>query len=110
MYGSPTDSLLAYRSISPCHIEPFLVPQCPIQSVTQCLITADLNLSVVRKHTFFFLQGMATDPVQAETSNVLEAVPVRELVGHSNRITSGHYVTGIVELVYEISMYNKLSV
>lgn len=40
---------------------------------------------------------MATDPVQAETSNVLEAVPVRELVGHSNRITSGHYVTGIVE-------------
>lgn len=29
---------------------------------------------------------MATDPVQAETSNVLEAVPVRKLVGHSNRI------------------------
>lgn len=53
---------------------------------------------------------MATDPVQAETSNVLEAVPVRELVGHSNRITSGHCVTGIVELVYEISMYNKLPV
>lgn len=53
---------------------------------------------------------MATDPVQAETSNVLEAVPVRELVGHSNRITSGHYVTGIIELVYEILIYKKLSV
>lgn len=52
---------------------------------------------------------MATDPVQAETSNVLEAVPVRELVGHSNRITSAYYVTGIIEVVYEISIYDKLS-